>query len=66
MMTAENRLAQDREPFVLGCFPNLFWKQLGYLPQEFNPEMMVPGIHRYQFLLHASLQRSCSKAQWQK
>lgn len=66
-MTAENRLAQeDREHFVLGCFPNSLWKQLGYLLQEFNPEIMVPGIPSYQFLLHASLHRNWSKAQWQR
>lgn len=48
MMTAQNRLAQEgRELFVLGCFPNLFWKQLGYLQQEFSPGIMVLGIHRY-------------------
>lgn len=63
MMSAENRLAQEhREHFVLGCFPNSLWKQLGYLLQEFNPEIMVPGIPRYQFLLHASLHRNCSRA----
>jgi len=48
MMTAQNRLAQEEgEHLVLGCFPNLFWKQLGYLLQEFNPGLMVLGIHRY-------------------
>lgn len=48
MMTAQTRLAQeDGEHFVLGCFPNLFGKQLGYLLQEFNPGRMVLGIHRY-------------------
>lgn len=47
-MTAQNRLAQgDGEHFVLGSLPSVFWKQLGYLLQEFNPGIMVLGIHRY-------------------
>lgn len=48
MMTAQNGLAQEEgELFVLSCFPNLFWKQLGYSPKEFNPGIMVLGIHRH-------------------